>query len=413
MNSSAKTAASDRPGATPMAITHYENFPVASWLCPPRLRAPIAAIYHFARTADDLADEGDAAAEDRLADLASFRADLAAIAFGTAPSTRWRHVFDPLAAAVDAFALPVQPLTDLLSAFEQDVHYTRDAGPLCRPRRTARLLPPLGLPCRPPVAASVRRQRCDQPAPSDDICAALQLINFWQDLSLDMPRGRHYLPVADCTRFCVTRAQLDALEQTDAATRLIADEVRWARELMLQGARIVHRRAGPRRLGAARWWCKAASRLLDKIVAMRLQTLARTAQAAPPRCPAPAVACGSDVTIRIRPDLHRPPLPSSMTPEAVRPAKSRRLGQQLLLRLPVPAASRAAPRSPRSTRSAARSTTWSTRCSDPGVARTKLAWWRTRGRASPSPASPRHPGDAGADAAGRRLSASRRATCRP
>ncbi len=255
-----------------MAITHYENFPVASWLCPPRLRAPIAAIYHFARTADDLADEGDAAAEDRLADLASFRADLAAIAFGTAPSTRWRHVFDPLATAVDAFALPVQPLTDLLSAFEQDVHFTRDqaryadrAELLDYCRRSAcpvgRLLLHLyGV----KDATSLRL--------SDDVCAALQLINFWQDLSLDIPRGRHYLPVADCTRFCVTRAQLDALEQTDAATRLIAEEVRWARELMLQGAGIVHRVPG-----RAGWELRAVVQgglgLLDKIVAMHFQTL--------------------------------------------------------------------------------------------------------------------------------------------
>ena len=58
------------------AVTHYENFPVASWLCPPELRAPIAAIYHYARRADDLADEGDAPAEQRLRDLVSYRAQL-------------------------------------------------------------------------------------------------------------------------------------------------------------------------------------------------------------------------------------------------------------------------------------------------------------------------------------------------
>ena len=60
----------------PQEITHYENFPVASWLCPPHLRAPIAAIYWFARTADDIADEGDATPQQRLDDLAAFRNDL-------------------------------------------------------------------------------------------------------------------------------------------------------------------------------------------------------------------------------------------------------------------------------------------------------------------------------------------------
>ena len=66
----------------PAPIDHYENFPVASWLCPPRLRPPIAAIYHFARTADDIADEGNAPPAERLADLAAYRADLHAIARG-------------------------------------------------------------------------------------------------------------------------------------------------------------------------------------------------------------------------------------------------------------------------------------------------------------------------------------------
>ena len=62
--------------AAPQPVRHYENFPVASWLCPPRLRPAVAAIYHFARTADDLADEGDAPPGARLADLAAYRADL-------------------------------------------------------------------------------------------------------------------------------------------------------------------------------------------------------------------------------------------------------------------------------------------------------------------------------------------------
>ena len=74
----------------PAPIDHYENFPVASWLCPPRLRPPIAAIYHFARTADDIADEGNAPPAERLADLAAYRADLHAIARGAAPSPRWK-----------------------------------------------------------------------------------------------------------------------------------------------------------------------------------------------------------------------------------------------------------------------------------------------------------------------------------
>ena len=80
------------PGQAPAQaapVTHYENFPVASLLCPPHLRQPIAAIYAFARTADDIADEGDALPSQRLADLAAYRQDLMAIARDEPPSPRW------------------------------------------------------------------------------------------------------------------------------------------------------------------------------------------------------------------------------------------------------------------------------------------------------------------------------------
>ena len=116
-------------GAVP--ITHYENFPVASWLCPPRLRAPIAALYHFARTADDLADEGDAMPAQRLQALAAYREDLQAL--GTAQEsamlqrTAWPQVFGALALQARAHQLPQAPMLDLLSAFCQDVRKT-DAG---------------------------------------------------------------------------------------------------------------------------------------------------------------------------------------------------------------------------------------------------------------------------------------------
>jgi len=107
------------------AIDHYENFPVASWLCPARLRPAVVAIYHFARTADDLADEGEATAQQRLDDLRQYRSELDLCLQGeAAQDPRWTQVFARLQSAVQAFALPAQPLLDLLSAFEQDVAYT-------------------------------------------------------------------------------------------------------------------------------------------------------------------------------------------------------------------------------------------------------------------------------------------------
>src|SRR5512138_861107 len=104
-----------------VSVDHYENFPVASWLCPPALRPAIGAIYAFARTADDIADEGDASAAQRLADLAAYRRDLDAVVRGAAPSPRWPTVFGPLAPTLTRFDLPPALLHDLLDAFAQDV----------------------------------------------------------------------------------------------------------------------------------------------------------------------------------------------------------------------------------------------------------------------------------------------------
>ena len=102
-------------------MNHYENFPVASLLCPPHVRPAVAALYAFARTADDLADEGDVDPAQRLADLAAYRSDLDAVAAGIPPSARWATVFEPLARAMTQFELPLPLLKALLSAFEQDV----------------------------------------------------------------------------------------------------------------------------------------------------------------------------------------------------------------------------------------------------------------------------------------------------
>ena len=109
-------------------MSHYENFPVATVLCPPHLRPAIAAIYWFARTADDIADEGDALPQTRLDDLAAYRVDLMATAAGQAPSKRWAEVFGQLGPVIRQFALPVDLLADLLSAFEQDVVKQRYAN---------------------------------------------------------------------------------------------------------------------------------------------------------------------------------------------------------------------------------------------------------------------------------------------
>ncbi|MDY0106736.1 MAG: squalene synthase HpnC [Giesbergeria sp.] len=258
----------------PPPVTHYENFPVASLLCPPHLRAPIAAIYAFARTADDLADEGPASAAERLRDLAAYRADLQAIAAGHAPSPRWAAVFAPLAAMLQHHGLPVPLLDDLLSAFVQDVEKTRDqAGYASRAelldycRRSANPVGRLLLHLYGVHSAQALQE-------SDAICTALQLINFWQDLSVDLPRGRFYLPDDDCATHGVTRAVLQALQPTPQTTALITEHARWARTLMLQGAPLVHRLPG--RIGwELRLVVQGGLRILDKVDALQGHSLCR------------------------------------------------------------------------------------------------------------------------------------------
>ena len=205
------------------SVDHYENFPVASWLCPARLRPAVVAIYHFARTADDLADEDDLNAEQRLDALRQFGAELDLCFNGqAAQDPRWTSVFAGLQTAVKSFDLPAQPFRDLLSAFEQDVTYTsqgrryRNRDELldyCR--RSANPVGRLMLHLYGVSDALSLKQ-------SDAICSALHLINFWQDLSVDLPRGRRYLP--------------------DHAS--LAEELRFARSLMHQGEGLVHRIPG-------------------------------------------------------------------------------------------------------------------------------------------------------------------------
>jgi squalene synthase HpnC len=257
-------------------VSHYENFPVASLLCPPRLRPPIAAIYWFARTADDIADEGDASPQARLDDLAAYRADLMAAAAGLPSSPRWAPVFEPLRPQMAQFGLPVNLLDDLLSAFEQDAvkqRYADEAELLDYCNRSANpvgrlLLHLYGI----QDAASLQM--------SDDICTALQLINFWQDLGVDIPRGRIYLPADAWARHGVDEAQLLALQANPATLQLIAAHVHSARAMMLRGQALAKRIPG-RGGWELRLVVQGGLRILDKIQAQSFNTLQRRPKLGP------------------------------------------------------------------------------------------------------------------------------------
>lgn len=240
------------------SIDHYENFPVASWLCPAQLRPTVAALYHFARTADDLADEGHEPAHHRLDALGEYRADLQNCFHpAVVESVRWPHVFGPLRAAVQQHQLPAHLLFDLLDAFEQDVVYTsvgqgyRNRAELLNYcRRSANPVGRLMLHLYGVSDATSLAQ-------SDAICTALQLINFWQDRAEDLRRGRDYLPEGHS----------------------LVQEQDFARELMMQGAPLVHRVKG-----RAGWELRAVVqgglRILDKLDA-RVETKDHTQLARP------------------------------------------------------------------------------------------------------------------------------------
>ena len=234
------------PGSSPTRIDHYENFPVASWLCPPELRRPIASIYHFARTADDLADEGSHAPAQRLQALTDYRQALASLYSGEAGRIplEWLQVFRHMAQAGAAHRLPHQLLDDLLQAFMQDVQFTRDqhiyadrAQLLAYCNWSANPVGRLLLHLYGVNDAQSLRQ-------SDAICSALQLINFWQDLSQDIPRGRHYITHADRQRFGLDAQNIQSLTPTPQLGEFVADACSWTRALMHSGTPLIHRVPG-------------------------------------------------------------------------------------------------------------------------------------------------------------------------
>ncbi|MEO7941056.1 MAG: squalene synthase HpnC [Burkholderiaceae bacterium] len=246
---------------------HYENFPVASWLCPPALRAPIAAIYWFARTADDLADEGTADAQTRLADLAQYRHDLARAGQGQADSQRWPDVFGPLTEMIQAFGLPLPLLGKLLDAFEQDVRNTASGQ---RYRDDAALVDYCSRSANPVGRLLLHLYGVHDPASlqrSDDICTALQLINFWQDLRRDIANGRWYASSAQMAHHGVNDADLQHDAPCPAASQMVASYCNAARERMCQGAPLAWQLPG--RAGwELRLVVHGGLRILDKIAAI-------------------------------------------------------------------------------------------------------------------------------------------------
>ncbi len=220
-----------------MPVNHYENFPVASALLPARLRPAVKAIYAFARSADDIADEGDASAEQRLQALLEFDTALDWIALKLPAEDA---LFQALQQTIIEYNLPLTPFRDLLSAFKQDVvttRYNQFTELLDYCRRSAN---PVGFLMLHLYGEANQRNLQD----SNAICSALQLINFWQDVAIDWQKARIYLPLEDLHRFGVPPSQIATSTVNHAWRRLMQFEVARARSIMRAAAPLALRLPG-------------------------------------------------------------------------------------------------------------------------------------------------------------------------
>jgi len=228
----APTQAESREYCRRLARTHYENFSVASWFLPPRLRQDFFNVYAYCRISDDLGDEvGDANASLRLLD--QWEAELDACYAGSP-----RHpVFVALAETVRKCEIPKQTFVDLLSAFRQDQKVSRystfaDVVGYCRYSAN-----PVGH----LVLYVCGYRDAERQALSDFTCTALQLANFWQDVSADYARGRIYLPLEDLRRFGVTEEDIAGQRNTSAFCDLMRFEVERARAWFHRGLPLIEK----------------------------------------------------------------------------------------------------------------------------------------------------------------------------
>ncbi len=214
-----------------IARAHYENFPVGSVLVPKRLRKHFYSVYAYSRGADDIADEGDRTAEERIAALDAWEAMLDQAYNGSA-----RHpVFVALGATVRELNIPSEPFRDLLRAFRLDAH-----------NRGYETMDDLLAYCRwsaDPVGRLVLHlfglATPDRLPLSDAICTALQLANFWQDVSVDLPRGRANIPRAVLRQFGCTELDLRAPSANPQVRAMMAHLVADAQERFAYGRRLL------------------------------------------------------------------------------------------------------------------------------------------------------------------------------
>jgi len=226
MPATAPTLQEARAYCKQLTESHYENFHVASWFLPERLRPHFHSIYAYCRISDDLGDEvGDR--EQSLALLDFWGKQLTACYHGDA-----RHpVFVALAETIRICEIPQGPFADLLAAFRQDQVVSRyrtrqEVLDYCRCSAN-----PVG---RLVLYASGYRDE-ERFRLSDATCSALQLANFWQDVSVDWLKDRVYLPLEDMERYGTDESVIAGGVANDGFRCLMREEVAWARSLFAEG----------------------------------------------------------------------------------------------------------------------------------------------------------------------------------
>jgi squalene synthase HpnC len=215
-----------------IARTHYENFPVGSFLLPKELRKPIHLVYAFARVADDIVDEGDASEETRLTLLYEWENQLKRALAREKSDNFFRELADMIA----EYAIPPSLLSDLITAFRMDARGTEydsfdDLKFYCRHSAN-----PIGR-ILLHVLGCADETNCRL---SDAVCTALQLTNFWQDLGIDIKRNRDYIPNEDFRRFGVTKEDLRLDGGTGKVRPLLKYQVDRTREFFLEGKALIH-----------------------------------------------------------------------------------------------------------------------------------------------------------------------------
>lgn len=215
-----------------MAVDHYENFPVASWLLPARLRSAVVAIYRFARSADDIADEGDASTEQRLAQLAQYHSALETLKAeqpgGAAIPKALHYIFVPLGRTITAHNLPFQPFFDLLAAFKQDLTQTRYADDEAVMAYCQLSANPVGV----LMLHLYKKTDTVSLEQSDAICSALQRINFLQDVAIDWKKNRVYLSQNALARFGVSEEMIANGDCSVAWHALMTEQIKQCRSLL-------------------------------------------------------------------------------------------------------------------------------------------------------------------------------------